>query len=179
MIAGHIKTCGRNITGNLHLFLADVGNIVSITVTAGEVSDIVMTAGTYFYEIQADQDTIIRATETVNEKAGIYEHRIEFKVTGANQSINEMIDNVNASSPCGIAALVMDSNGGAWLVGYNDNSEGDRPVKLSSQTFDSEEQMNDFILTGTNMDLDLPTNSTINAYIKACLAAGTDIGFTP
>lgn len=179
MIAGHIKTCRRNITGNLHLFIADIGNVHSITVTAGEVSDIEVNAGTYFWEIQADQDTIIKTTEVVNDKAGIYQHQVIFKISGANQSINELIDNINASSPCGLAVIVMDSNGKAHLVGFNETDQKDRPMKLSNHSFDSEEQTNEFTLTGINQELSLPTNTTINDYIKACLAAGSDIGFTP
>ena len=173
------RTCSKNVTGNLHLFLADANNVESVTVTAGEISDIVMTTDTYFHEIQADIDTLIRSQEAENEEAGIYNHRVEFKIAKANASVNEAINNILNSSFCGIMAIVMDSNQRAWIVGYSENDENDRPLHLESHNFDTEEQMNEIVLSSKDQALDLSCDSTINDYIINSIAAGTDLGFTP
>ena len=181
------KQCGKNVAGNLHLFLTDAANVSSVTVTSGEVSDIVMNLNTYFHEIQCDQNTLKRRIAGVraNESFVNYEHLVEFVCSIASTELNVLNDGLDDASPCGILAIVVDHNGQGWLVGWSQAEEAKRPLYLENNDFDSGDTPSGggnnhrYVLSGKNDEIDLPTNDTINAYIAACIAAGTDIGFTP
>ncbi|MCK4816739.1 hypothetical protein KA005_13295, partial [bacterium] len=63
---------------------------------------------------------------------------------------------------------------------------GERGLLLNSDDLDTGEnitarqnQLNKYKLKMRNAHLELPMNSTINAYILASIRAGADIGFTP
>ena len=97
-----------------------------------------------------------------------------------------MADSLSEASPCGIIALVVDSNGQTWLVGWNELNKGTRPLYLNTDNFNSGKDLTEveggkrtFDLKTTSAYLDLPTNANINQYILDSLAAGADIGFTP
>lgn len=181
------KQCSRNVSGNLHLFLTEATNVYSVTVTSGEVSDIAMVGIETFKEIQCDQNTLKRMIggARANKSFTNYEHVVEFVVTKASKEVNELSDALDDGQPCGFVAIVVDSNWQAWLVGWSEREENIRPLYPSVVDFDSGVRPADnlnsmtYRLTGLNDEVDLPMNSTINAYILACLEAGTDVGFTP
>lgn len=186
-IVNYIKVCEKNVAGNMHLFLTEASNVWSVVVTAGEVTDIVMLYNTTFKEIQADQNGLIRQIKQLgNQGKEYYEHFVNFVCSIASKKLNILADSLSEASPCGIIALVVDSNGQTWLVGWNETDEGTRPLYLNTDNFTSGKDLTEaeggkrtFDLKTTSVFLDLPTNSTINDYILDSLAAGTDIGFTP
>jgi hypothetical protein len=171
----------------MNLFLTDAANVLSVTVTAGEVSDIVMGGTGVFYEIQADQNSVKRLCNgsRANKSFTLYNHTIDFKVSKASLEVNTLTENLDDGQPCGFIAIIMDSNGIAWLVGWSVEEERDRPLYLEANDFDSGEaptgggNNNLFKLFGINSQKDLPCDDTINQYISDSIAAGTDLGFTP
>lgn len=186
-ILNYIKICEKNVPGNMHLFLTEAANVLNVIVTSGEVSDIVMTGTTTFKEIQADQNGLIRLIKELGSQGKeYYEHFVNFVCGKASKELNILADSLSEASPCGIIAIVMDSNSQAWLIGWNETDKGTRPLYLNSDNFTSGKDLTEaeggkrtFDLKTTSAYLDLPTNSTINQYILDSLAAGTDIGFTP
>lgn len=181
------RQCSKNVVGNLHLFLTEAANVYSVTVTGGEVSDIVMTGITTFKEIQCDQNTFKRLIngKRTNKTFTFYNHSIEFQVSKASTLVNVLSNAFNDAQPCGVIAIAFDNNGLGWLVGWSQAEEANRPLYLEENSFDSGDNITGggnfhaFKLIGDNDEIDLPMNATINTYIQACIAAGTDIGFTP
>lgn len=171
----------------MHLFLTEASNVFNVVVTAGEVTDIVMSGLATFKEIQADQNGLIRQIKEVGSQGKEhYEHFVNFVCGKASAELNILADSLSEASPCGIIALVMDSNSQTWLIGWNELNKGDRPLYLNTDNFTSGKDLTEaeggkrtFDLKTTSAYLDLPTNSTINQYILDSLAAGADIGFTP
>lgn len=181
------RQCSKNVTGNMNLFITEATNVYSVTVTAGEVSDIVMVGVSTFKEIQCDQNTFKRLMSGSRAKKSftMYDHSIEFTVSKASTLLNELIDGLDDGQPCGFIAIAMDSNGQGWLIGWSQTEEDKRPLYLESNEFDSgdnptaEGNFSKFKLLGTNDEIDLPMNATINTYISGSIAGGTDLGFTP
>ena len=186
-IVNYIKVCERNVGGNMYLFLTEVANVYSVTITSGEVSDIVMVGVTTFKQIQADQDAIVRLEPQLGKKEKIfYDHLVNFTCSNARTELTDLANQLAEASVCGIIAIVMDSNGLAWLVGWNDDDEDRRPLFLAGDDFTTGKDITEeesgkakFSLNTKSSYKDLPMNSTINTYILACIAAGSDIGFTP
>ena len=186
-IVNYIKACEGNLSGNMYLFLTEVANISSIVVTSGEVSDIVMTGSETFKQIQADHNTIIRqCLHEGKEDKMHYNHLVRFTCSNARTLLADLANQLAEASACGIVAIMMDYNGKGWLIGYNENDKGDRPLYLLSDEFTSgADQIEEdggkqtFTLSTINQYNDLPMNSTINDYILDSIAAGTDVGFTP
>jgi hypothetical protein len=89
------------------------------------------------------------------------------------------------AAACGLIAIVVDNNSRAWLIGWSENDLAKRPLYLEDNELDSgdlpgaESGNSKFTLKGENDQIDIPCNDTINTYIAACIAAGTDVGFTP
>lgn len=181
------RQCSKNIAGNMNLFITEASNVYSVTVIAGEVSDIVMAGAATFKEIQCDQNTFKRLMNGTRAKKSftMYDHSIEFTVSKASKELNELMDGLDDGQPCGFIAIAMDSNGQGWLVGWSQAEEALRPLYLETNEFDSgdaptaEGNFSKFKLTGSNDEIDLPMNATINTYISGSIAAGADLGFTP
>lgn len=184
-LATFYKACNRSVSGNMHLILADVASVYSVTVSGGEVTDIALNAGSYFYEIQADPNTLRRDTNGVGSKDKIYyEHLVTWQCSKPNADLNELSDNLSDSSVCGIIAIVVDSTGAGWLIGYNETDGLNRPLYLRGDDFDSGSEAADgnkrtYTLRGLSGSVDLPISTTMATYIMQSIAAGTDLGFTP
>lgn len=181
------RQCSKNVTGNMNLFVADAANVLFVTVTAGEVSDIVMASGTAFQEIQADTNTLKRqiASARANKSFTNYTHGVVFSCSKPSTLLNVLNNALDDAQPCGIIAIVMDSNGQAWLVGWSQADGNKRPLFLEGNNLDtgdvpgSDGNFHDYLLQGINDEIDLPSDATINTYISDSIAAGTDLTFTP
>lgn len=187
-IINFIRTCAKNIGGNMYVFLTEVANIYSITVTAGEVSDIKMVDTNTFKQIQADANGIVRlCLEGSTEQSKVfYNHTVAMTISKARTELNDLANQLAEASACGIVAIVMDSNGQSWLVGYGETDKGERPLFLQADNFTSGKDLTEpeggkrtFQLFTTSGFIDLPMNATINDYILDSIAAGADIGFIP
>lgn len=183
-----VRACIRNIAGNRYLFLTEAVNVTNVTVTSGEVSDITMAFGESFKQIQADQDGPRRLEGGTGRKESFYfEHLIEFGCSKASVSLNDFIEDISDASHCGIIAIVVDNNGQGWLIGWNEWDKKKRPMYLSQDNFTSGAGLNDdganrhdIILRCTSGAVDLPLDSTLNAYVLAQIATGqpATLGFT-
>lgn len=186
-IIDHITPCGKNIGGNAYLFLTEAVNVTQVVVTAGEVSNIYMASGTAFRQIQADIDTIKRKYTGRRTKKSfiLYDHLVEFICSKASAALNLLSIALDEASPCGVIALVVDSNSKAWLVGWSETEYARRPLYLDVNDFDSgdlpaaESGNGKYSLSGKNDQVDLPTDATLNSYIMNSIAAGTELSFIP
>lgn len=175
----------------MYLFLTEASNVLDVTVTSGEVTEIFMVSSNTFKQIQADQNGIIRQIKQLGiQGKEYYEHFVNFVCGKASKELNILADSLSEASPCGIVAIVMDSNGQAWLSGWNETDDGDRPLYLNIDNFTSGKDLTEaeggkrtFDLKTTSAFLDLPLDSTLNDYIKSEIMLGLGnaitLGFTP
>ena len=170
-IAVYTKVCEKNVSGNARVFVAEMSGITSITVTSGEITAI--TATTAFKESQADIDSLIRTEVATGTRSNIsYLHRVEMKFAGPDLALNTFRNSLADASPCGMAAIVQDSNGECWLVGWNDTDTTSRGLFLvqddtNSGALPSDEDAQNVTIALETLSgyLDLPFDSTITATI--------------
>ena len=179
------RICGKNAGGNSGLFVAPVADIVTIAVTAGAISAVTMVTGPpagKFLELQADPDTIQRNEE--GEGVGSlmkYTHQVMAKFSNPSITLNALRNELADASPCGILAIVTDSNGKSWLVGYNATDGYRRPLRLRQDNLNSGAEiaeegtsLADIILEGQSGYISLPFDATLGAAILDGSAAFID-----
>lgn len=190
-IAKFYRCHSRNVAGNQYLFLANAENIDTITVTSGEVSSVSMVGANKFMQVKADPYSINRKQtgQRSNKSHTYYQHDLDFKCSYADVTLNDLIDDIDDAQPCGLVAIVMDGNGKCWLVGYNEDDEGKRPIYLEQNEFVSGEKPDDnggnhaFTLSGANSGKDLPLSSDLTSYIQEQIdddmgvGSGAELGF--
>lgn len=170
-IATYSKVCGKNVAGNSRAFIAEMSGITSITVTAGEITAV--TATTAFKEAQADQDSVIRTEVATGTRTNIsYVHRVEMKFQKPNLELNTFRNSLADASPCGMAAIVQDSNGECWLVGWNETDTTARGLFLPQDDTNSGAAVSDddaqnvtIALETVTGYLDLPFDATLTGTI--------------
>ncbi len=171
MISVYINNCSRNIPGNVGLFIIEVDNIVSVTITADEVSEIVLTAGTSFKHVDVDLDTLKRDEIQQTKWPESWTHNLNFKLSKPSLSISDLTNQLRTASPCGMAAIVIDSNGQGWLIGWNYIENYIRALYLKDYNLDSgsadEVAGVDFGLTTLSEFKDLPFDNALNSYLAA------------
>jgi hypothetical protein len=172
-ISNYARSIVRNHPGNRHLFLTEVSNILDVTITSGEASAISMINGTSFKEIQADSDSIKRMEVGSGNASNFYIiHQVEFKCRKPRLALNTLIDSLADASACGIAAIVIDSNGLGWLIGWNETDEGTRALYLDEAEGDSARlPLDDGNRTAIKLGCssgykDIPLDSTLIAYVE-------------
>lgn len=184
-LKAYSQSCTRNMPGNSYLFVTEKANVYDIIVTDGEVTDITMRGTTTFKQIQADVNSLRRRKRRIG-RSQAYDHIISFRCSKPSLLLIELSHELADGSPCRMIAIMYDSNGQSWLVGWSEYDKGERGLLLNSDDLDTGEnitennrQLNSYELKTRNAFLELPTNDTINDYIKDSIIAGGDIGFTP
>jgi hypothetical protein len=138
-ITTYSKSCSKNVAGNSGLYVTEVANVSSITVTAGEISAVTMASTSVFFEeAQGDIDTIQRLeTGAGTGKNMAYTHRVNVGFSKPSTELNTFRNSLADATPCGILAIVTDANGTSWLVGYNATDGFKRPLRLVQDDLDS------------------------------------------
>lgn len=177
----YTKTCAKNIAGNNAVLVTEASNVSSVVVDAsGEVTAINMNASATFKQLQADQDSILRVEEAYGSDSNLsYAHSIEMGFAKGSVNLNTLRDSLAAASACGIIAIVQDSNGKSWLIGYNEVDGTKRALRLTQDNYgsgnspaDEDVQKADVILASISGYVDLPLDSALNTSISDALAAG-------
>ena len=168
----YARSCSRNTPGNSKVFLTEIANVTSITVTSGEVSAVTMSGTTKFVQYGADADTIQLTSEgkggtTYNQTKNLV-MKFSKKTALSIAAVNALRDAV----PCGLAAIRIDSNGQCFLSGYNATDKGGRPYDKMTDNFDSgtkpdDEGANSYTVTLTCMSGydEIPFDATTTAAI--------------
>lgn len=171
-IAGYTRVCGKSTTGNLKFWVSEVTNVTSIAITGNEISTFTASAS-IFHRTQAALDTLARSEKAEGGKQGYkFTHEIKASFPKPSTLLKTYIEALENASPCGIAVVILDGNGQAWLLGYNLTDKSDRGMYLTNASMDSGlmpgedgKQDWDITLTGISSEHALPFNSTINATI--------------
>lgn len=175
MITVYNKICSLNFPGNRFLLLTEMPNIDYMTIVGGEVTDIGMVAGSYFNQIQIEQDGVRRLEVREGRRPRSYDHTVEFNLVLPRIDTNIFTNSLRQASPCGIVALVVDNNSKAWIVGWNYTEAQKRGLILSqfnlSSTDSAAEHGMTYLLTRKNECMDLPLDDTLNTYLLDFIAA--------
>lgn len=167
------RVCAKNIPGCQGLFLAEAANILSVTVTGGEVS--ALNACMAFKEIEADPHSISwePGSEKVNKNNQVYKNSLSFAITKPTLSTNTLKSSLADASPAGLMAIVTDGNSQNWLIGYSKEDIKYRPLRLASDIQVTGKTLKDdaggtikFILQNSCAGKALPFDSTLNASIN-------------
>lgn len=172
-IAAYSRICAKNVSGNLKFWIAEIANITSITVTSGEISAVSATA--YFKRTQATLEKLGRTEKVEGGKNGYkYTHEVTASFAKPSKNLKTFLDSLDAASPCGMAVIMLDANGQAWLIGYNQTDLKDRGMALISSTLDSGmapgedgKQQVDIVMQCLSTERALPFDATQNALIIA------------
>lgn len=179
-IAAYTKACTKNVGGNSAVYITEAANLTTVTVTTGEISAaLTMDTGKTFHEVQADLDSVVHTQEGAGNQSNIsYTHRVEMKFAKPSVGLNTLRDSLADGSPCGLLAIVTDSNGVSWLVGYNETDGTNRALYLVADSLNSgaepaedDSQLITVALECQTGYLSLPFDSTIGATITGESAA--------
>jgi hypothetical protein len=175
-IAAYTKACAKNVGGCTALFLADVANVASVTITSGEITAISMNSTLKFHEADADIDSIVRTEEGTGNGNNIsYAHKVAAKFAKPSKSLNTLRTSLADGSPCGILAIVADGNGVAWLVGYSAAEGFKRPLRLEKDSLNTGGSPAD---EGQNVSIELGAVNGYPAVPFDATNSGTIIGGT-
>jgi len=172
----YTKGCNKNIPGNSRIFVAEVNDISSITVSSGAISEITMETGKKFCEFQADIDTL----QLTQEGKGKYAYseakklvmKFAKKTTGLIKAKNALVDAV----VCGVVVIRVDNNGNCWLSGWDEINGKLRPYNSIDVAFDSGVKISDE--AGNAYTITMTCESTTDEYpldttLTAAVVGGT------
>lgn len=177
-IAKYKKPCGKNTPGNSRLFTTEIANITGLTNTAGEISAVTMEALATFKEFDVDIDTLQVSGEGNAGATTVNTPTIQALFGKNTAALRSALNGIAEQMSCGIAAIILDNNGNAWLFGFNDVELGERPLNKMTYNFDSgvtlaDEGVSAYTVTfsGTSQVLPLPFDDALKASIKDGTAA--------
>lgn len=172
-VAGFTRVCAKNVTGNNKFWVAEMANITTITLTAGAVSAVGGTGN--FHRLQADLDKLSRTENGEGGSSGYkFTHVIKAQFSKPTLALKTLIDSLEAASPCGLAVIMLDANGQAWLIGYNATDLKDRGLRLTKSALDTgmapgenDKQGWDLEFSCVNSEHALPFDATLSGTILA------------
>src|SRR3990172_6670630 len=118
---GTKNPCEIRSGGLVKLFLANVEDVTSFTLTGALYSAVTMVITKVFFEFEFEQDTA-EIRETVSRENGSSKvvHEIEFFVPKLTQANSDVLQQLLEQSSCGVLAIAEDANGNKWVTGYSE-----------------------------------------------------------
>jgi len=137
LTAGFSKVCAANAGGVKNVWLANRDDIAAagFTLTSGQYSAVTMEATKVFFKYEFDEDTAeFRPSGTFENNTILVNSEIEMGMSGLSTLMMARLQEMLEVSPCGMVAIVEDSNSVKWVVGYSENfptnsSTQGRPLK--------------------------------------------------
>lgn len=159
LTAGLTRVCASRSGGLIELYLANVDDVTSFTLSSGtgEYTAVTMASGKKFYKFAFKQDSGQRKEDgAMNDGAFSVKHSVEVYIENLNQEIRNRMQDIADSSACGMIAIVKDANAKMWVVGYNERFLKERPLKLETNAGDSGKAFTD--PNGTTVTLSCTDN---------------------
>lgn len=176
-LAAYTKTCGKNVSGNFHkVFLTEVANLTSVTLTDLEISAVTMNGSTYFQMLVGEIDSVQFKSEGNGGPNYFETQTLTIKFAKASKEVNAVIEAITDAVTCGIVAIRVDGNGKAWMSGhdYNAVDKKARPYNQVKVTYDSGLKPSDAEGNIVTVELtresewdELPFTDTVSGYIAA------------
>lgn len=169
-ITAFARACSANKSGCLNAWFGEIANVGTPTVSSGEIT--ALTGSATYHRCQADIDELDFTEEVENTPNGSkVTIKVTMKFTNLTTTLAVYRAALLAASPCGIVGIVTDSNGKAWLLGWNETDKSNRPLRLISDSHKTgkapgEDGNNTTIVLQAIMTAPaLPFNSTLSGYI--------------
>lgn len=165
--AGLTKVCSANAGGVKNVWIGNRKDIASagFTLSGNDYNLVTMESGKVFYKFEFDEDSAeFRPASSFENNTILVNSELELAMSGLSSTMRARAQELLETSPCGLVAIVEDSNSVKWVIGYSENfpcnsSTQGRPLKV--RTIEgttgkalSDTNMNTFIL-GSN-DNELP-----------------------
>jgi hypothetical protein len=129
------------------VYLNTASHITALTESMDEISAITVMAGTAnkFQRIQADMDSIQFTSEGSFKSSGGYEQALVMRFNKPRKEMVTLLKKMRDQVVCGVAAIYVDNNAQAWLLGANDSkNEGlTRPINEVEISLDTGVLMTD------------------------------------
>ena len=153
ILGGMLRDCSSNLGGIKEVYLANFDDVDTVTVTSNVVSAITMVSSKKFYAYNFNPNTSnFTTTIQANRENGSLYMETVLSLVFAKQDATKRLE-VNALAQAGLMAIVVDSNGTAWLFGK------DEPLMLTSGTAESgtaKADRNGYALELTDAQMQMP-----------------------
>lgn len=164
------RTCTANKSGCINFWLANVANTGTPTVSSGEIT--ALTGSGTYKRIQPDIDELDVTEDIENTPNGSkVTIKVTMKFTNLTTTLAVFRQMLLDDSACGLVGIYCDSNGKAWLLGWNESDLTNRPLRLISDAKKTgkapgEDGNNVVVVLQAIMTKPaLPFNSTQSGYI--------------
>jgi hypothetical protein len=166
------QVCSKNTSGASRIFIAEKAVATAFTVSSHEITAV--TGTTPFMRVDIVQDSLQWSEEVTpiglnNLKVA---NKIEFDIQAPATLTNTFRQALMDASPCGLFAIIVDSNGCAWFPGHNEVDIRERPLRYGGDKHDTGKGLGDaqgnlihIILTNECSGLALKADATLNAAI--------------
>lgn len=114
----YVLDCQDSLGGLQELYLMEIGNVSSITVSSGNVTAIVKASGKQFRKYELVLNTAHAESEQTSDRANgtrFYKQTLEIVI---NKLQNSMIQELQLLSQNRLVAVVKDRNGTYFYLGY-------------------------------------------------------------
>lgn len=127
-------TCAPNTGGATRLYLANVADVASFTLTGSEYSAVTMNSSAVFFEFEVETDSLefVENTTKGDRRSYSVEHLVNGYMPNMSTSQRDALQELIDSSPCGMIAIVKDNNGNQKVVGYSENFTVNRPAYIET-----------------------------------------------
>lgn len=151
--------------GGKKLYLVDKADVTSFTLSGGQYTAVTMVSGKVFKEYQFLDDSFEWKEDSNRAESGstIITDTIECIFQGNNNTLRAAIEEIIASSTCGMIGIVEDNNDSKWVIGYGERSK--RALKMATSATSTGKKYEDAV--GTTITL------TVNTLEKARVFTGT------
>lgn len=161
LTTGTLNVCEALAGGGKTLWLIDVADLTSFTLSTNLYSAMTVTGVFKKYEFSLDSFEIRESIARENKSHKVT-HAIEFYLDKLNQLHQDALIEIMASSNCGMVAVAEDNNLTKWVVGYNENFLKGRPLELLTGESSSGKLLGD--LNGTVVTLQGEDDQPMKTY---------------
>ena len=146
LTTGISLVCQTWTGGGKKLYLVDKADVTSFTLSGGQYTAVTMVSGKVFKEYQFWDDSF-EWKESANRNADsgstMITDTIECQLQGNSNTNRSGLEEIIASSTCGMIAIVEDNNDTKWVIGYGERSK--RALKQSTAEGSTGKKQDDFV----------------------------------
>ena len=162
LTAGFSKVCVANAGGLKNIWLANRIDIAAagFTLTSSEYSAVTMESAKVFFKFEFDDDSAeFRPNASRENNTTLVKTEIEMAQSGLSTLMRDSLQEMLDTSPCGLIAIVEDSNSVKWVVGYSENFNSTsavqgRPLRAASVEATSGKALSDSNMATTILACD-------------------------
>lgn len=160
-LAGITMDCSTSIGGIKRVWLARYSDVASVTLTQGEVSAINLKGDGKWYEYQFRKNTgSLTSTLNVDEENGNNYVTSDLSLVFSKMETAKRIE-MAALAVGAVVAVVEDSNGKAWYLGYDDYVSASAGT---GETGTAKEDRNAYTITLSTDSAEWPFELTATAF---------------